>query len=229
MRNKIMVRSARRVRTYRSRHCFPMRPGKAFAITDHFLAPWACTRSMTFASSSAVQGPLTSSGLSTFCHRWRHWTSVRSGKVSAIFFQFLSRGERSQKLEKEGNEKGNADTKAPASSTWRRSPPQLPSASRLLLQSTFDCRTFVWARKGQPATVVEACRQDPPHWLLRLVMDPRWRPPRLLPPRRWLPPKVPCVRRRRMIPSALVLRTEPSIALRAPPSSFGAQRKHSNS
>ena len=29
-------------------------------------------------------------GLSTFCHRWRHWTSVLSGKLSQIFFQFLA-------------------------------------------------------------------------------------------------------------------------------------------
>ena len=35
------------------------------------------------ARTSLVQGPLMSSGLRTFCQRWRHWTSVRSVKYSA--------------------------------------------------------------------------------------------------------------------------------------------------
>lgn len=37
--------------------------------------------------TSFVQGPFTSSGLSTFCHLWRHWTSVRSEKWLATSFQ----------------------------------------------------------------------------------------------------------------------------------------------
>mmetsp|Transcript_10202 Transcript_10202/g.42346 ORF Transcript_10202/g.42346 Transcript_10202/m.42346 type:complete len:251 (+) Transcript_10202:1704-2456(+) len=74
---------------HRSRHCLPMRPGRSLAIIDHFLAPCSPTRRMIAASSSGVHGPLTRSGLSTFCHLCRHCTSVRSGKNSAIFFQFL--------------------------------------------------------------------------------------------------------------------------------------------
>ena len=35
----------------RSRHCFPIRPGKWPAIIDHFLAPCLCTSSITLASS----------------------------------------------------------------------------------------------------------------------------------------------------------------------------------
>jgi hypothetical protein len=52
--------------TYRSRHCFPIRPGRQLAIRDHFLAPCVLTRSITLASSSVVQGPFTSSGFSTY-------------------------------------------------------------------------------------------------------------------------------------------------------------------
>mmetsp|Transcript_12370 Transcript_12370/g.55818 ORF Transcript_12370/g.55818 Transcript_12370/m.55818 type:complete len:202 (+) Transcript_12370:1865-2470(+) len=74
---------------HRSRHCFPMRPGSCCAILDHCFAPSWPTSSMILSSSSLVHGPLTSSGLRTFCQRWRHWTSVRSSKYSAIFFQFL--------------------------------------------------------------------------------------------------------------------------------------------
>ena len=37
--------------------------------------------------TSAVHGPLTKPGLSTFCHRCRHCTSVRPGRHCAIFFQ----------------------------------------------------------------------------------------------------------------------------------------------
>ena len=71
----------------RSRHCLPMRPGSCCAIFDHCFAPSAATSSMIFASSSFVHGPFTSSGLSTFCQRWRHCTSVRSSKYSAARFK----------------------------------------------------------------------------------------------------------------------------------------------
>lgn len=37
-----------------------------------------------------TQGPLISFGFSTFCHLWRHWTSVLSWKKLAILFQFLA-------------------------------------------------------------------------------------------------------------------------------------------
>ena len=69
---------------HRSRHCFPMRPGSCCAILDHCFAPSWPTSSMILSSSSLVHGPLTSSGLRTFCQRWRHWTSVRSSKYSAV-------------------------------------------------------------------------------------------------------------------------------------------------
>ena len=75
---------------HRSRHCFPMRPGRWEAMRDHFLAPYCLTSSMTFVSSSAVQGPLTSSGFKTFCQRCRHCTSVRFGKLWDNNFQFLA-------------------------------------------------------------------------------------------------------------------------------------------
>ena len=55
----------------------------------HFCAPLDYTNFSTSLSSSLDQGPLTSCGLSTFCQRCRHWTSVRPSKHSAIFFQFL--------------------------------------------------------------------------------------------------------------------------------------------
>ena len=45
-----------------------------------------CSKSL---SSMSVQGPLTSSGFSTFCHLCRHCTSVLPCRASAIFFQFL--------------------------------------------------------------------------------------------------------------------------------------------
>jgi hypothetical protein len=38
-------------------------------MMDHFLAPCFWTSSRTFLSSSAVHGPFTRQGLSTFCHR----------------------------------------------------------------------------------------------------------------------------------------------------------------
>mmetsp|Transcript_23675 Transcript_23675/g.80704 ORF Transcript_23675/g.80704 Transcript_23675/m.80704 type:complete len:285 (-) Transcript_23675:136-990(-) len=74
---------------HRSRHCLPMRPGSCWAIFDHCFGPSSFTSWMIFSSSSAVHGPLTRSGFSTFCQRCRHCTSVRSWKNSAIFFQFL--------------------------------------------------------------------------------------------------------------------------------------------
>ena len=39
--------------------------------------------------TSLVQGPLTRSGLRTFCQRWRHCTSSRPSKSCATRFQFL--------------------------------------------------------------------------------------------------------------------------------------------
>lgn len=66
-----------------SRHCFPIRPGRFCAITDHFLAPYLFTSSRIRSSSSFVHAPFTKSGFRTFCHRCRHCTSVRSVKCSA--------------------------------------------------------------------------------------------------------------------------------------------------
>jgi len=37
-----------------------------------------------------THGPLTREGLRTFCHRWRHCTSVLFSKKEAIFFQFFA-------------------------------------------------------------------------------------------------------------------------------------------
>ena len=74
----------------RSRHCLPIRPGKLEAIRDHFLAPYFLTSSKTLMSSSAVHGPLTNEGFNTFCHRCKHWTSVRSGNCWDMSFQFLA-------------------------------------------------------------------------------------------------------------------------------------------
>lgn len=79
---------------HRSRHCFPMRPGSCCAILDHCFAPSWPTSSMILSSSSLVHGPLTSSGLRTFCQRWRHWTSVRSSKYSAVGGRQGGRGAR---------------------------------------------------------------------------------------------------------------------------------------
>jgi hypothetical protein len=72
-----------------SRHCFPIRPGKLWAIIDHFVGPCLATNSMMRSSSTFVHAPFTKSGFKTFCHRWRHCTSVLSVKNSAIFFQFF--------------------------------------------------------------------------------------------------------------------------------------------
>lgn len=95
-----------------SRHCFPMRPGKSFAISDHFLSPsfstilmirssscektvvilchpcrkivWMIESDLSpFGHTSLVQSPLTRSGSTTFCQRCRHWTSVLPVRHSA--------------------------------------------------------------------------------------------------------------------------------------------------
>jgi len=62
---------------HRSRHCFPIRPGSSLAIFDQRFGPSSVTSWTIFASSSAVHGPLTRSGFSTFCHLCKHCTSVR--------------------------------------------------------------------------------------------------------------------------------------------------------
>lgn len=72
---------------HRSRHCLPIRPCRFWAMSDQFLGPYFNTMLVTISSSSLVQGPFTRMGLSTFCHLWRHWTSVLSLKKEAIFFQ----------------------------------------------------------------------------------------------------------------------------------------------
>mmetsp|Transcript_13020 Transcript_13020/g.25864 ORF Transcript_13020/g.25864 Transcript_13020/m.25864 type:complete len:203 (-) Transcript_13020:976-1584(-) len=59
----------------RSRHCLPILPGMRSAISDHFVIP-ASMQSMMIWSSSFVHGPLTNPGCRTFCHLWRHWTSL---------------------------------------------------------------------------------------------------------------------------------------------------------
>lgn len=65
------------------RHCFPILPGRFCAIRLQFLAPFWPTNEKTKSSSYFVlnnqiftQGPLISLGFKTFCHLWRHWTSV---------------------------------------------------------------------------------------------------------------------------------------------------------
>lgn len=72
-----------------SLHCLPILPGKLFAICVHCLAPYLFTKLSKILSSKSVHGPLIRSGLSTFCHLCKHYTSVLSTKLSAIFFQFL--------------------------------------------------------------------------------------------------------------------------------------------
>lgn len=63
-----------------SLHCFPILPGRYFAMLLQFLGPNLSTIRMTISSSSLVQGPLTRLGFNTFCHLWRHCTSFRSLK-----------------------------------------------------------------------------------------------------------------------------------------------------
>ena len=53
------------------------RPSNCFAISYDLLVPSCCTSEQSVLSSSAVHGPFFRSGCSTFCHRWRHWISVR--------------------------------------------------------------------------------------------------------------------------------------------------------
>ena len=72
-----------------SQHYFPILPGKCSAIAVHFLGPAFSTSIVTSLSSSSVQGPLISFGFKTFCHRWRHCTSVLPFNIVAIFFQHL--------------------------------------------------------------------------------------------------------------------------------------------
>lgn len=50
---------------HRSRHCFPVRPLRAFAMFDHRFAPFLVTSETITMSSSGVHGPLTSLGSST--------------------------------------------------------------------------------------------------------------------------------------------------------------------
>ena len=72
-----------------SLHCFPILPGRWFATTVHLCGPSILTKWSRSLSSISVQGPFTRFGFSTFCHLWRHWTSVLPLRLSAIFFQFL--------------------------------------------------------------------------------------------------------------------------------------------
>jgi hypothetical protein len=53
------------------------------------LAPCWSTNERSIRSSISVQGPFTKEGLRTFCHLWRHWTSVLPSSFSAILFQDL--------------------------------------------------------------------------------------------------------------------------------------------
>ena len=55
------------------------------AKQEHVLGKQAYTEAllMMLGHTSGDQGPLMSSGLSTFCHLCKHWTSVRSSKCSA--------------------------------------------------------------------------------------------------------------------------------------------------
>ena len=72
-----------------SRHYFPILPGRWLAITVHFWGPSKFTRCKRSLSSISVHGPFTRVGFNTFCHLWRHWTSVLPFKAFAICFQFF--------------------------------------------------------------------------------------------------------------------------------------------
>jgi hypothetical protein len=74
---------------YRSRHCFPFRPDMSCAMRLQCLEPILPTSSLSFASSSGFHGPLTTLGLRTRCHRWRHCVGDLPGTLAAICFQFL--------------------------------------------------------------------------------------------------------------------------------------------
>ena len=75
---------------HRSRHCFPILPGRLDAINDHFFAPYFSTNSTTLRSSSAVHGPLINDGFKTFCQRCKHCTSLRPGRRDEMSFQFFA-------------------------------------------------------------------------------------------------------------------------------------------
>ena len=72
-----------------SLHYLPILPGKWFAIWVQCLGASTLTKWRRSLSSMSVHGPFTRLGLSTFCHLCRHWTSVLSDRLSAIFFQFF--------------------------------------------------------------------------------------------------------------------------------------------
>jgi len=72
-----------------SRHCFPILPGRWLAMIVHLWGPSILTKCNSSLSSISVHGPFTKVGLRTFCHLWRHYTSVLPLRFSAIRFQFL--------------------------------------------------------------------------------------------------------------------------------------------
>ena len=67
-----------------------MRPGSDAAMAVQLRGPCFWTISMTIWSSRSLQGPFTRLGLSTFCQRCRHCTSVRVSKKEEMRFQFLA-------------------------------------------------------------------------------------------------------------------------------------------
>lgn len=74
---------------HRSRHYLPILPGNLLAMVDQFFGPLEYTISLIISSSSLLHGPLTNSGFRTFYQRCSHYTSVRFGKLTAIYFQFF--------------------------------------------------------------------------------------------------------------------------------------------
>ena len=60
-------------------------------ILDHFSGPNFLTNSISFRSSSFVQGPLTLLGSKIFCQRVWHWRAFLFSNFSAILFQFTFR------------------------------------------------------------------------------------------------------------------------------------------
>mmetsp|Transcript_80467 Transcript_80467/g.160623 ORF Transcript_80467/g.160623 Transcript_80467/m.160623 type:complete len:209 (-) Transcript_80467:96-722(-) len=74
---------------HRSRHCLAILPGSWCAIAAHLFAPNSLTSAFRASSSFTVQGPFVMLGSSTFCHRCRHCTSLRSLSASDIAFQFF--------------------------------------------------------------------------------------------------------------------------------------------
>jgi hypothetical protein len=75
---------------HRSRHCFPILPGRCSAIKVHFEGPCLSTNFFTKSSSSFVHGLLFLGlgifGFKTFYHLWIHSYSSLP-MISAIFFQ----------------------------------------------------------------------------------------------------------------------------------------------